>query len=132
MAQSIKLGNNTYLDESGVMVNPSSASYRGTLADRLGILHLGQFSMSNMVLSSIGSKIAEYKRIARLTGAIFNPVSGATSGYFSLSHVYGIWCFWSANYGWAVLFSDHPNSMVTGTYAAGTWTWRHPTMTTVS
>lgn len=132
MAQSIKLGSDTYLDESGVMVNPSNASYRGTLADRLGILHLGQLPMSSMALSSIGSKMAEYKRITRLTSATFNPSSGATSGYFSLSQVFGIWCFWSANYGWAVLFSDHPNSMVTGTYATGTWTWRHPTLTTVS
>lgn len=132
MAKSIKLGADTYIDGTAIQVFSGNASFRKTLDDGLGIINSGEVATTDTSLANYGNlchdRVYATKRLhtLRITAA-----AAPTAGYFGRSTVYALYVFDTTSYGWAVLYSDHPKMVAFGSYAT-TWTWKAPTLTTVS
>lgn len=133
MAKSIKLGADTYIDGTAIQVFSGNASFRKTLDDGLGIINSGEVATTDTSLANYGNLCRDRVYATRRLHTLRITAAGApTGGYFAKSTVYALYAFDNPSYGWAVLYTDHPNIVAFGSYATGTWTWKAPTLTTVS
>ena len=93
--------------------------------------YYGEISQSG-VLSSVGTYMKNNYRGNRWVQARFKPTD--STGYWGTSSIMAMWNLSSSNYGVAILMSDNTskNSVIYGQLAGGTWSFKTPTLTTVT
>lgn len=128
---------NTWRGIQNVLTSTSTSdslsAYQGkVLNDKIGMVWKGNVNLSDMRLSAIGTWIKNHYQASMWISARINANSGATSGYFGTSSLGVLALLSSANYGWAIVMSDHSNTIVFGILQGGAWTWRHPSYSNVS
>jgi hypothetical protein len=95
------------------------------------LINYGEISQSG-VLSSVGTYMKNNYQGNRWVQARFKPTD--STGYWGTSSITAMWNLSSANYGVAILMTDNTskNSVIYGQLAGGTWSFKTPTLTTVT